>query len=235
MLTATARVTVWRTLFEELGIPSDGTVLLVGPPEESFAEMPAIPVLPGGHGMAVLGPPLDRRIPDDATAVATGLDDDAVDAVFMLSAWGDPALMGQVAREAVRITRPGGTVVLGDVDAAVLTESSPAAYRAALLYETYPWVGDRIRDAHAHEAMLGIELLRAGIHPVQADQRDLPMGYFDDADAYEAAVARGLWPGVLLLDEADRGRLLAELRRSLVDARFPVADVQPWMLAHGRK
>jgi len=233
LTTRRAPVRIWEDFLRTIGIDPSGTVLVVGPSRRAAVQLPAVPVLPGGHGMALLGPRAGLRIPDGADATDTGLPDACVDATVLLSAWTDPARMEDAAREAVRVTRRRGEVAMGDVAADVLTASMPSAYRAALLFELFPRIAPTVRDAHQHEEMLGVELLRAGVHPVDYDLVDVPMGVFDDADAYVAAIRSGMWPGVTLLDDEALDLLAEEVRRSLRGVRFPVVDILPWGIARG--
>ncbi len=231
-----APVSEWEALLRRLDVPLEGRVLVAGPPAESLAARPAVPVVASTTGLTLFGPPLEGPIPDGATAEATLLPTGAFDAVLALSAWSRPDRVGAVAGEALRLTRPGGTIVLGDLDAVVLVAGPPAAYRAAVLYARHPDLARRLVAAHEHTVMLGVELLRGGVHPVTVERMDLPMAFLDGPEAYASAVRAGLWPGFVDLSPEERDEVLAALADSLrPPVRFPIVDRQPWVIARGRR
>ncbi len=235
LTTRRAPATEWQRLLTDLGISPRDRILVVEPSSGSLVALPAVPVLTGPHGMALLGPPLDAPLPEDATATATGLPADSVDATLLFSPWTNASQVGAVAKEAIRITRPGGRVALGTLDAGTLLDASPSAYPAALGFQLFPDLASRLRDAHRHDAMIGIELLRAGIHDVVVDPFDVPMAYYDSLDECVADVEAGAWPGTDTLDDARRQILAHEVRRLLKGRRFPLVDELPWLIARGTK
>lgn len=225
----------FREALARLDIPTTGAVLLGGPGVAGLAQGAEVALTDARPDLVVIGGPAPDVLTEEAVPAATGLPDASFDAVLFLAAWRDPAELEAVTREVVRLVRPGGVLGLGDLDADGLTDSTPAAYRAAMLYEAYPEVAAAVRERHSHVALLGIEAVRAGIRPVMSDVVDLPLAVLDTAEDYLAGVRAGMWAGVDLLDEEQLAKLLEEVRVSLRWERFPLVERQPWVLIRGTK
>lgn len=235
MVLDTALRHAWVDTLDVLGAGGQDSVLLVGAGAEALADEIAPPVGDAATGFVVLGdePVL---IPADALPQATGLPAAIFDAVVSLEVWRNEASLQSAADEAVRLTRPGGTVWLGQRDFGLLATSEPATYRAALLYRRRPDAVAVARSGLVERAMLGVTAVRAGLRPVESVAADLPAAQYDSEAEYFEAVQSGGWPGLEVLDPPDVDALLGDLARSLRPPhRFPVVERQPWSLVRGTK
>lgn len=225
-------IEAWSASFETLDIPTGSRVLLAGPDVEGLALEIGAPISQASFDLVMLGSGAPE-VPDQATAAATGLGDGVVDVAVMLSAWDGPVQLAVMVREAVRVVRPGGLVILGEPDASAL-DSAPAVFRSALLYQRFPEIAVRQAERTLPGSAIGVEAVRAGLNPVTLDPLAVPIAVLADVDSYVEAVRSGLWPGSDLLDDVALDGLLRELRMSLSEpTRFPVVDYQPWWVARG--
>lgn len=225
-------IEAWSASLETLDIPAGSRVLLAGPDVEGLALEIGVPIAQASHDLVMLGSGAPA-VADTATAAETGLASGAVDAVVFLSPWDGFVALAAMVREAVRVVRSGGVVILGEPDASAL-DAAPAAFRSALLYRRHPHVAQRLAESTVPASAMGVEAVRAGLNPVTLDPLGVPIAVLPDVDSYVEAVRGGLWPGTEQLDDAALDALLGELRASLAEpTRFPQVDVQPWWVARG--
>lgn len=235
MVLETALRHAWADTLDVLGAGNAESILLVGAGAETLAREIAPPVGDALGWFVVLGDE-PVMIPADARPEATGLASASFDAVVALEAWRAEASLKAVVVEAVRLTKPGGTVWLGQRDFDLLARSEPATYRAALLYRARPDAVAAARSGLGDRAMLGIEAIRAGLRPVESLAADLPTAQYDTEAEYFEAVRSGGWAGIGVLDDAAVDALLGELARFLrPPRRFPVVERQPWSLVRATK
>lgn len=234
MLTSFGRTLIeaWTASLEALDIPTGSRVLLAGPDVEGLALEIGAPISQSSLDLVMLGSGAPA-VSDEATAEATGLGDGVVDAAVLLSPWDGPVALSLMVREAVRVVRAGGLVILGEPDASAL-DAAPTTFRSALLYRRFPAVAERQAERTLPASAIGVEAVRAGLNPVTLDPLAVPIAVLADADSYLEAVRAGLWPGSELLDDVQLDALLVELRVSLTEpTRFPMVDYQPWWVARG--
>jgi len=224
----------WRRAVDGLrGGRLDGETVILGPQAELVADHLPGPTAGSAPAVASLG---TLPVPEDATATASGLPDGAFDTAIALGAWGSPAEVGAVLAEAVRVTRPGGSVWVGDVDARTLTRAMPATQPYGLLYRSEPSVAADVRHRFRATPGLGVDAVRAGLRSVSTTNADLPAAVADGVAEAVEAVRGGIWPGTELLDEATLDRLLTHLAASMRrSVRFPVVLTLPWSLVQGRR
>ena len=226
-------MSAWRGALSALGVDLTGAVLLAAPDGGALARAAGVPVRAEGVTLVTIGAGQVPELPEGAAPAATGAPDASFDAVVFLAAWETQTQLGEVALEATRIVRPGCRLFLGDLDAQALTQSMPAAYMQAVLYQAHREVGERLLARHAGPSQLALAALGAGLHSVAIEAADLPIGAFTSAAEYVEAVRAGLWEGRSELDESVRDDVLASLHRRLAGALFPMVAYQPWLLAHG--
>jgi SAM-dependent methyltransferase len=235
MVLDTALRHAWADTLDVLGAGAAGSVLLIGAGVEALGDELAPPVGDAVAGFVVLGAE-QMMIPDGATAASTGLPDAAFDAVVALEAWRRGATLEAVAAEAARISRPGGSVWLGQRDYDRLARSEPATYRASMLYRRDSRTISAARAGLVDQALLGVQAVRAGLRPVEAIAADLPTAQYDSLAEYVESVRRGAWAGIEVLDEAEADAVLEDLARTLrPPRRFPIVERQPWSLVRGSK
>lgn len=215
---------------EEIGIPAVGPLLVVGPTDgvAEALQTAGIPVTMSLQSGGVFGKTNLEPVVGVATNV--GLVDDSVAAVVALAAWSRPSQVRAVAEEAVRITRPGGVVVLGDVDAGVLTTGPPRAFPASRFYRAHPAAAAALTARTAPASSLAIEAVRSRLDDVGAMTADRLIGVFGSASEYLAAIADGLWRGADAIDEATGSATAAAITSTL---RYPAEDHQPWRFVRG--
>lgn len=223
----------WQSMLAGLGVETDERVLLGGPGAENLAIELGAPVNDATGSLVSLGPEA-ALLAESAVPSDTELPTDSFDAVVMLSAWDSPAEVGPVVREAARLTRPGGSVWVGDMDGGALVRATPATYPAALLYFAKPEVGAEVAAAFQPSSLLGIEMVRAGMRTVTSDSVDLPIAVLADRPEYIEAVRAGMWPGVDSVSADDLDDVLAALRVELGSpVRFPLVEYRPWVMVRG--
>jgi SAM-dependent methyltransferase len=223
----------WESMLAGLGVEAEEHVLLGGPGAENLAIELGAPVADATGSLVSLG--LEAALlAQSAVPFATELPTDSFDAVVMLSAWESPTGVGPVVREAARLTRPGGSVWVGDMDGHALVRATPATYPSALLYMAHPEIGAEVAAACQPSSLLGVEMVRAGMRAVTSDGVELPIAVLADGPEYIEAVRAGMWPGVESVSADDVDDVLSALRLELVPPiRFPFVEYRPWVMVRG--
>jgi SAM-dependent methyltransferase len=221
--------TDWKRLIEEIGIPLDGPLLVVGRGRQVAEAIQMAgaratltvdpPAVIGEAGIEVTG----------GTASATGLPDGSVAGVVALAAWPDVRALRSVVDEAVRVTRPGGVVVLGEVDREILTEGPPGTFTASAFYRAHPEAVPGLRRA-ASLAALALDAVRTGLHDVGTMTADRLLAVFRTREEYVEAVNAGLWRGADRVADEERTATLERIMESLAP---PFEDRQPWVFVRG--
>jgi len=223
----------WISTMNDLGAADGEDTLLVGPHAEVLADQLPGPTGGAALGVATLGV---GPVPDGATPTATGFEADSFDSAVLLSAWENPAGIGCVAEEAMRVVRSDGTVWIGDIDAKALTSSMPAARRYGLFYRSHPQAAADARFRFRSADVLGVDAVRAGLRDVVEAKADLPVAVIGSAADGVEAVRSGIWPGTDSLEPTALDHLLQRTHESLQPpTRFPIVLTLPWIIVRGRR
>lgn len=222
----------WIATLTELGAAEGNDSLLIGPYAESLADQLPAPTGDTTPSVATL---FVTPVPEGAVPTATGFPESSFDSAVALSAWETPAGVADVAAEAVRVVRPGGTVWLGEIDARALTGSMPAARRYGLLYRNHPPVAEAERFRFRAADTIGVDAVRVGLRSVTETRTDFPVAVVDTRAEAVEAVRSGIWPGLELLDSIAVDELLVRVDESFEPPeRFPFVFTLPWILVRGR-
>jgi SAM-dependent methyltransferase len=173
------------------------------------------------------GPP---DIPEPEGPDDTRLPAGTLDFVIVRHGWGSAAGVAAVVDEAARILRPGGVLVLGDLDFDRLMRGRTRSYASKLLYQRYPAIARQIRAGLAMITDLSTELVRAGFGDVTALVVDETLGRYDDPADFLVAVRHNGWRGIADLEPGELDRLVEELERlrgAAPDTLRGIADVVP--------
>ncbi len=175
--------------------------------------------------------------PEAATALGTGLDDGSMDLVILRDAAGSHRRLPKVLHEAHRVLKPGGGLLITELNAEALLESTPQHYLQRLLSQAHPDVGQHLLETHPAALDLAIELVRAGFKDADSYSLDFPLGQFHDAQAHTDFVAVDGWRGLEKLSTDDRDLFLLDLP-DLVGQVVPGSDffdLEPVTVARGFK
>lgn len=227
--TLDALTAAWNEALGSLGVELDGAIVIGGGPAEAFGHTLPVRVSDEVHHLVTLGSA--PQLGDHATPSATGLSDDEVDACVMLEAWADAREVPRVVAEARRITRPGGAIWLGVVDAERIHKATRATQRSALAYGAFPGLLSGVPDRSVADCPLA--LLRGGLKDIETWPVRLPIAAFDSRDTYAEAAVSGMWAGTELLSVAERSALRRAVLDELRGAEPPFVEHQPWIVARG--
>jgi SAM-dependent methyltransferase len=226
---------MWRELIVGLDLPPAGEILLAG---DGVSDVD-LPVGSGKRfdtGRLVLVT-RGEAPPEGATVTDTGLEDDSLDLVVFRDAGGSAIRLVRGLREAYRILKPGGGLMLTEFDAETLLDSRPQRYPQLLLSTMYPRVGVYLRHRHPRQMDIGMALVKAGFKDADMYQLDFPLGHFSDYQTYADSVAVEGWRGMDELTPAERQALLDQLP-DLMKAVAPAGefdDVEPVTVARAYK
>lgn len=217
----TAEYTAWTRVAAATGAALRGTTLVRGPGAAQVGEA----LLRIGATTVIAE---DTRI-DDPTDDPP---DDTVDSVVLLHAWPSPDQVDLAAKTAVGWLRPGGWLVLADLDIERLAGAPPTIYPSATLYRTFPAVQARLRQRCASAIGLVTAAVRAGLDGKASSSVDRPVGVYASRSELRAAIEFGAWRGLEHLSREEYAELLAAV--TAVDvAAWPLLDTEPWMIVAG--
>jgi hypothetical protein len=181
--------------------------------------------------LAVLG---DIETPDDARSL-DDLPTGSADFVVLRRAWESRPGMGQAVRGAFAMLRPGGCVVVAEIDAARLLEGPAVRYPDRVLYDADPGLAGSVRVAAMERTVLAVEMVRAGFRRVAVADVEVERGRHASAADYWQALASSARRPLAALPAEDAERLIEEVAGDL--ARLaplgPVVDREPWLMATG--
>ncbi len=226
---------MWTELIVNLDLPPNGEILLAG---DGAADIQ----LPVGAGQrfdtgSVVLVTRGAAPAGDATAAATGLDDDSLDLVVLRDAAGSVTHLTDLLTEAYRILKPGGGILLTEFDAGTLLDSRPQRYPQLILSNLHPEVGEYLVRRHPRQMDIAMALVRAGFRDGDAYPLDFPIGHFRDYETYVDSVAVEGWRGMDQISAEDLDALLEQLP-GLMKSVAPAGeffDVEPITVARAYK
>lgn len=226
---------MWSDLIVDLELPPAGEILLAG---DGAADVD----LPIGSGKRLTVGDLvlvtrGATLSDWASVTATGLDDDSLDLVMFRDAFGSLNRLAPVLREAYRILKPGGGVMITELDAETLLESQPQKYPQVLLSRMYPHVGEYLLRRHPRPMDIAIGLVKTGFKDGDEYRLDVPLGHFRDYQTYVDSVAVEGWRGMDQITPEQRTALLEQLAE-LMETVAPAGefdDLEPITVARAYK
>ena len=226
---------MWSELILGLDLAPSGEILMAG---EGVADIE----LPQGAGkrwtngdlvVVTRGDPPDET----ATVLASGLNANSMDLVILRDAAGSHRRLPKVLREAYRVLKRGGGLLVTELNAEALLESTPQRYLQRLLSQAHPQVGQYLLDTHPAALDFAIDIVRTGFKDADSYSLDFPLGHFHDHQAHTDFVAVNGWRGLDQLSADDRDLFLLDLP-GLVSQVAPSADffdLEPMTVARGFK
>lgn len=225
----------WDEALANLDVAWGPTVVVVGADVDILAESLLLadtpPLVASTGRVAILGDVPDGVTIADATPTAVPLPDSSAHVVIAVHAWPGPGGVPAVVREATRLVRRNGSIVLAEIDLPRLAASTPRQYPSALMRIAYPAATAALRARSTLHSHLEIELVRSGATSIAPERFDVTRGVFADRPAHAEAVASGLWRGSVECTPAQLDQL-GELVLAL-GGRGPVIDREPWVLVRG--
>jgi hypothetical protein len=213
----------WKSLLLGLEAPVAGPVIVRGP---GAAQV--------GAAWRLLGYGADGLTADEAVLHGDeSAGDGTVAMAALLHAWPRPRDIDAVAQRAARWVRPGGLLLLADLDVAALRSESPRRTPAALLYQKHPEVAARLAGRSPTRIQLVMAGIRAGLDDKHAGDVQRPVGVYDDPSERRAAVEFGVWRGLEDLGAEAYARLL-EAVDAVEPDEWPLVEREPWMVVTGR-
>ncbi len=227
----------WATLVPDLGLDWGEATLILGEGAAQLADAygragAAEPghktddfVLLGGAESSHLHP----------SALDTGMADESVDLAVLRAVVGEQSALSEVLDEVYRILRPGGGVLVTDVNVKAMLDAGFHHYPVRVLYDMFPEVLEAEVRRHLDSAELDIETVRAGFKDVISYDVDEVKALFETPDEFLAYVERGAWRSFDLIDDEEREALLATLRASPLLGGDPIMDREAWHVVRGMK
>lgn len=220
---ASLEAEAWEPLLAGLGLPAAGRILVRGP---GAAQVAAAWQLLGYGAAGVSTDEAPVRSDEPAPDGPHGI-------VALLHAWAEPRDVDAVAQTAARWVQPGGVLLLADLDVAGLRTEAPRRTPAALLYQMYPDVAERLAGRSPTRIQLVMAGIRAGLDDKWSGDVARPVGVYRDAAERRAAVEFGAWRGLEDLN-ADQYTSLLEAVDAVDPAEWPVVEKEPWIAVTGR-
>ncbi len=218
---ADAEQKAWSEVAAATGATFAGTTLVRGSGARQVAE--ALVALGGSTVVAeeaVIDP--DRADPPE----------DSVDTVVLLHAWASSDQVDAVARAATDWLRPGGWLLMAELDTSRLFGASPRLYPSAALYQMFPEVASRLRRRCADGIFLSKAAIRAGLDHKVGAWVDRPLAGYDSPSELVAAIEFGAWRGLEHLDADDYASLLTAVGDVARD-EWPMIELEPWLVVGG--
>ncbi|MDP8958785.1 MAG: class I SAM-dependent methyltransferase [Actinomycetota bacterium] len=231
----------WVGILRDLGLKWGEATLVMGEGAELLAESyqraGSPPVAHQRPGYLVLARERQGDRLDQVGPLATGLANDSLDLVVMRHAVPKQAMLARALREAYRVLKPGGGVLVSDVDVNAMIDSTTHRYPSRLQYTVVPDVLPLEMARHVASADLSVEVVRASFKDVDAYDVDQEFGEFDDPDAYWEFVRERGWRSFDLMTEAQVEMVLSTLRRLLprLASTRGLVEREPWHVTRGFK
>jgi hypothetical protein len=213
----------WASALLQLNVPEGGSVIVRGP---GAGQVGAAWRLLGYGGRSLVANDTPVH-PDDDTQAA------AADVVALLHAWPEPRTVDVTAQAAARWVRPGGVLMLAELDVVALRNDVPRRTPAALLYQMHPEVAERLAALSPTRIQLVMAGIRAGLDDKLVIDVARPVGVYRDSSERRAAVEFGAWRGLEELDARAYDALLGAVDAVLPPA-WPLVESEPWMVVAGR-
>lgn len=175
-----------------------------------------------------LDPPAVGRLRD--------LPEGAVDLVVLRRAWRSRTDVAGALAAAVRAVRPGGEVVVADLDVNRLLGGPSPRYPVRLLYLAEPEAAERLTASTASPGVLGSEAGRVGLRDVVTITYDDERGAYEEVAGLWAGIRQRGWRGAAWVSQ-ERARSLFEGVASAMAGAIPAGwavDREPWYAVIGR-
>lgn len=169
------------------------------------------------------------------TPLDTGLTDRSIDLVVLRHVVEEQSALSDVLDEVYRILRPGGGVLVSDVNVGAMLDGGFHGYPVRVLYDMFPEALEGEVRRHIDSADLDIETVRAGFKDVISYDVGEVRAVLETPEEFLAYVEHGGWRSVDLLDDEEREALVASLRRSPFLAGDPITDREAWHVVRGFK
>ena len=180
----------------------------------------------------VLGKTIPKKIRGQLTggsARAAGLLTVGVGVALMLP-------IDRASDTACRATRPGGEVVVADLDVARLLEGSVHRYPIRMMWDAAPELRDRLRSSTPSPGLLGIAVVRAGLRDASSWSADDELGSYDDRASFLRVLERRRWRGDGWVSPDQMSFLLERVAEAsaTIDLTGPIVDREPWVAVVGK-
>ena len=162
----------WASALNQLSVPKAGSVIVRGP---GAGEVGAAWRLLGYGGGGLVADDTLLHSDDDTQAAAA-------DVVVLLHAWPEPRTVDATAQAAARWVRPGGVLMLAELDAVALRNDVPRRTPAALLYQMHPEVAERLAARSPTRLQLVMAGIRAGLDDKVVIDVARPVGVYRELE-----------------------------------------------------
>lgn len=213
----------WAPVLTEVGAPSTGPVVVRGPGATQVGAAWRL-LGYGSDGLTTDETPLPGNEPPPNGSAAMAV---------LLHAWLQPRDVDVVTQRAARSVRPGGLLLLADLDLAGLRSDSARRTPAAAFYQMHPEVADRLARRSPTRTQLVMAGIRAGLDDKRSADVARPVGVYRDPSERRAAIEFGVWRGLEDLDADAYARVLDAVD-SVDPAEWPLVEREPWMVVTGR-
>jgi hypothetical protein len=218
---ATSERRAWSAVAAATGAAYRGTALVRGPGATQV-----------GEALLALG--ASTVIAEDTLVEDPAADppEDTLDTVILLHAWPGPHRVDDAARAATGWLRPGGWLVLADLDMDQLRAAPPNRYPSAALYRMFPETGAKLQRRSATMIGLVTAAIRAGLEGKTSVGVDRPVGVYASPSELRAAIEFGVWRGLEDLAGGDYAAVVDSVE-ALNIGPWPIVELEPWVVVAG--
>lgn len=225
----------WSRTLADLGVRMGGPALVAGQGSEAIAAAlvrnGAPAMVDANDTLAVLGPGISSL--DGAGPTRTGARAATFDLVVLQQAWSGLEEIAAILAEALRVTRHGGAVVMGCLNADLLAESLPAQYASCLLYRSSPAAREALLTNTVTRYDIDLEAVRASLREIRTTEIDMTRAVFAEPGLYAAAVESGFWRGSEVLSTEEREDLGGRVATEAAARADGLHDREPWQYVCG--
>lgn len=159
----------------------------------------------------------------------------STDLVVIRRAWTHPGEVEAALVAAMQAVRPGGEVVVADLDARRLVAGPTQRYPVRLLYSSMPDVAERLMVSTASPGLLGAAAVRVGLREVAGYTYDDELSEHEDAASLWAGIRERGWRGSAWVSQDRSGPLFDQLATALARAipAGSAVDREPWYAVIG--